>query len=674
MTTYYAPDEGFLDGKRPSIEDLRGELRTLRRKCRELEKKASAGADTHYRALSEFLPDFVFVIGRDGRVLYVNNSAAEFIGMSPDKITGMKHSDLFPAEISRQQWSAIENVFKTGEPHQDEITFSYPQGQRRQETHLFPVRDDEGEVGSVLGVCRDVTGVRNTQKALRQSESLFGAVFDSASDPILLVDDSGRFVAANPAASQMLQLQKDELLRITMWDLVPDGIANPMHSEWTTALQKGSGKWGVTLKLLNGTESPCRCYMRVGVVPGLNMLVLTQVAPAGECPPVQVPSETAAFFDLLEGVDAAIWSYDSAFNLIAFNHAFAKGLEQSTGHSPKPGDSLKSISPGEEQWAIWHKILERPLFGESYQFTRALPLPGSEIIAEFRFKPMRTTEGEIAGAVGFVTALTDLKQAEKALEASETRYRDLVDSMSSGVAILEAIDDAKDFLVLDLNQSAQRILKLGRQEAVGRPMTALFPALSGTGLLEALAKGWRTGRHESIPEFLYSDGRVEFWASNSIHRIPSGDLAFVFDDVTARKRAEEEKRSGEEMFRAVFEESPDSIGVFDAEGRLVNANSAALSFLGVPRVEDIAGMEIFSTPPLSPALKDKVLGGETVHFQAPIDFDMARAMGVFNSSRTGIRYLDVTIAALRDQSGGLQGYILHTTDETEQVRRRTRPP
>jgi two-component system cell cycle sensor histidine kinase/response regulator CckA len=665
MTTFYAPDEGFLDGKRPSIEDLRSELRALRRRCRELERKASAGAEPHYKALSESIPDVVFAIGLDGRVLYVNNSAADFIGMSADKIVGMRHSDLFPAEIARQQWLSIEEVLKTGEPRTEELSFAYPQGQRRQETRLFPIKDDSGQIGSVLGVCRDVTGVRNAQKALRQSESLFGAVFDSSSDSILLVDDSGRFVAANPAATQFLELQRDELLRITIWDIVPDGISSPMHSEWTTALQKGSGRWGVALRLLNGNNLQCRCYMRSGVVPGLNMLVLTPAAPVGECATAQVPAETAPFFDLLDGIDDGMCAYDNSLNIIAFNQAFAKNMEQAFGRYPVKGDSFKAFSPDEHAWSEWQRNLERPLLGEAFQMRLPLSIAGSDLTMEFRFKPLRTVEGEIAGAVVIGTPLTELKQAEKALEESEIRYHGLVDSMSSGVAVMEAVDDAKDFRFIDLNVSAQKILKVDRKDVLGRTMTSIFPALPGKQLMEAMARVWRTGRPEQLPELFYSDGRLELWATNSLHRMPSGDLALVFDDVTASKQAEEEKRAGQEMFRAVFEESPDSIGIFDAEGRLVDANAAALRFLGVPRVEDVSGLDLFSTPPLNPALKEKALSGETVHFQAPVDFDLARAMGAFNSSRTGIRYVDVTIAVLRNSSGGLQGYILHTSDETD---------
>jgi|GEM_PF-446724 len=665
MATCCVPDEGFLDGKRPSIDDLRSEIRALRRRCRELERKATDGGGLHYKTISEVLPDFVFVIERDGKVAYANHIAAEFLGIPADRIEGMKHAELFPPDVARQQWSSIEKVFSSGQPHQEEMTFSYVQGQRRQETRLFPIRDDSGETSAVLGICRDVTGMRNAQKALKQSESLFGAVFESASDAVLLMDDSGRFVAANPSSSEMLGLQKEEILRITLWDLVPEGIGSPMHDDWISTLSKGSGGWAATLRLLDGSDLPCRCHMRVGVVPGLNMLTISPAPPAAECPPPSMPPEAAAMFDLLEGVDASIWSVDPDYRLMAFNASFARGMEASSGHRPRAGDLLRDYSPDEDTWNEWRSIFERALHGESLFFVRNLPLPGEPMPAEFRFRPLRTSEGDIMGAVGLVTALTDVRQAGRALEASERRYRELVESLRSGVAVLQAFNEASDFKFVELNQSASKILDIEREQAVGKALTVLLPSAGDTGLAEALARVWRTGRTEALTDFLYRDGRIEFWAACTIYRIASGDVVLVFDDISDRKKAEEARRSGEELFHAIFEESPDPISLFDAEGRLVRSNSSAVSFLQVAGASDVEGLDLFSSPPLTGDLKERILRGETVHFQIPLDFDLARAMGLFGSSRAGVRYVDATVAPLRDPSGSLQGYVLHTRDETD---------
>jgi PAS domain S-box-containing protein len=57
-------------------------------------------------------------------------------------------------------------------------------------------------------------------------------------------------------------------------------------------------------------------------------------------------------------------------------------------------------------------------------------------------------------------------------------------------------------------------------------------------------------------------------------------------DITDRKRAEEELRSSEERFRLVIEEAPDAILLYDVEhDHLISANKAAERLFGYAREE-----------------------------------------------------------------------------------------
>jgi PAS domain-containing protein len=53
---------------------------------------------------------------------------------------------------------------------------------------------------------------------LQRSERILRAIFGGASDAMLLLDDEGRFVDANPAACALLKLTKPGLLRRDVGD------------------------------------------------------------------------------------------------------------------------------------------------------------------------------------------------------------------------------------------------------------------------------------------------------------------------------------------------------------------------------------------------------------------------------------------------------------------------
>ena len=78
-------------------------------------EQALRESEQRYRSLSEASPDIIFMIDRNDRVTYVNNTAAEMVGVPPTEIIGRERGCLFPGDISVQQRQAIGKVFETGE-------------------------------------------------------------------------------------------------------------------------------------------------------------------------------------------------------------------------------------------------------------------------------------------------------------------------------------------------------------------------------------------------------------------------------------------------------------------------------------------------------------------------------------------------------------------------------
>src|SRR5438874_1512216 len=74
---------------------------------------------------------------------------------------------------------------------------------------------------ALIGIGLDVTERRRAEEALAESRRRYQAIFENALDAILLMDDAGLFVDANPAAWELLGYGREELVRMYLWDITP---------------------------------------------------------------------------------------------------------------------------------------------------------------------------------------------------------------------------------------------------------------------------------------------------------------------------------------------------------------------------------------------------------------------------------------------------------------------
>ena len=135
--------------------------------------------------------------------------------------------------------------------------------------------------------------------------------------------------------------------------------------------------------------------------------------------------------------------------------------------------------------------------------------------------------------------ISDRYEAEHAILANETRFRELFNNMSSGVAVYEAKNiGADDFVFVDFNRAAERIEKIRKEQVIGRSLLEVFPGARECGFLPVLQRVWQTGRPEHHPISLYKDNRLTGWRENYLYKLPSGEVVAIFEDATARKQAE----------------------------------------------------------------------------------------------------------------------------------------
>lgn len=168
---------------------------------------------------------------------------------------------------------------------------------------------------------------------------------------------------------------------------------------------------------------------------------------------------------------------------------------------------------------------------------------------------------------------------------SEERYRFLFNHMRSGAVIYQAVDEGRDFTIVDFNVAAEKIEKIGRDQVTGKRITEAFPGVKEFGLFEVLQRVWTTGKAEHHPVSQYRDNRIFGWRENYVFKLSSGELGVIYDDVTDQKQVEEELRRKQALLETIVNNIPDIICLKDGAGRWLLANDYDLDLFQLAGVD-----------------------------------------------------------------------------------------
>ncbi len=133
----------------------------------------------------------------------------------------------------------------------------------------------------------------------------------------------------------------------------------------------------------------------------------------------------------------------------------------------------------------------------------------------------------------------------------------------------------------------------------------------------------------------------------------------------AHKQAEEALQESEERYHAVYDQSPIAIELYDANGVLIHVNPKCLSLFGIDDMQVLGGFSLFTDPNIDDEHKAKLLQGETIHYQAPFDFEKVKTMNLYPTSREGVIWLDVLITPMRSRADSITGFLVQIQDATE---------
>ncbi|MFH1852686.1 MAG: PAS domain S-box protein [Candidatus Neomarinimicrobiota bacterium] len=184
-----------------------------------------------------------------------------------------------------------------------------------------------------------------------------------------------------------------------------------------------------------------------------------------------------------------------------------------------------------------------------------------------------------------VRDITDRVASEREMRESEMKYRSVAQSASDAI-----ISASYDGIIVSWNMAANKLFGYSESETLGQRLDLIIPERYRQRHQKAVDRYLKTGRPQLSGRTVELAGLHKYGSEIPIELSLSswelvGDIYFtsIIRDISERIKATEALQESEEKFRALFEESRDTIFISTPEGWLVDINQAGLDLFGYSR-------------------------------------------------------------------------------------------
>ena len=244
------------------------------------ERKEAEEKLNMYTLIAGHITDAVIITDARGLTTWVNESFIRKTGYTLEDMYGLAPGDVLqgPATetLSKQE---MHDAVAEGRPFHVEITNYTKAGKPYHvEIKADPYYRSDGKLLGFIAIQPDITHRKKEEdRRIRESWARFHAIFENSINAILLANDEGKLVDANPAACHISGYSREELRRFGVRDLVYDTSKLTSTDDWETFLTHGKMQGTVAIKTKEGDLKILDFRAVADILPGLHLSILSDM-------------------------------------------------------------------------------------------------------------------------------------------------------------------------------------------------------------------------------------------------------------------------------------------------------------------------------------------------------------------------------------------------------------
>ena len=520
-------------------------------------------SETLLNAVLASSPVGIAVLDRDLRYIHINEALAAINGLPLSEHLGRTFWEVLPAWAPKFA-PILQQVMETKEPllNQEISGETNPPGVYRYAlVNYYPVYLPDGEVVGVGVTSMDVTKLKQIEQALRESESRFRRMADSAPVFIWMSGLDGHCTYHNQPWLEFVGQTLEEALT-NGW---PNGIhPDDLQPCLDTYMAAFKVRQSFTIEYRHrGKDGEYHWLFDTGVPLFNDDNSFLGYIGSG----IDITDRKRAMEALrdalqklnfhVENTPLGVIERDRNFRITRWSHSAEKIFGWQADEVI--GKDLRTVH--EDDLEALQNIRSRLLNGEethNIAYNRNYTKDGSIIYCEWYKSALRDDDGNLVSILSLVLDVTERHRAEQALRESEQRFRIAQELSLDAFTILNSVRNTTgeiiDFEWRYVNPKAGEILNHSPDYLLGKKLLDVLPGnKTNSELFERYVEVVDSGNPHDI-EIPYNAEGISGWFRNMAVKIGDG-IAISFSDISQRKRNEVERMQLLERERIAREEA-----------------------------------------------------------------------------------------------------------------------
>ncbi|WP_461201386.1 PAS domain S-box protein [Anoxybacillus sp. TBDG-1] len=229
--------------------------------------------ETLFKDLFNRAGDSIVIFDGQGRFIDANPSFCASVNITKEELFKLSIQAFIPIEY-HDLFAQLLVTLKRNGTVSSELPFILGDGMQK----LFELTLTANiHSGFFMAIMRNVTEKRNMEMNLQRSEERFRAIFEQAHEAILICDDFGNILRANPAASRTFELPLHDLVHANLMQFV-DPKSKKVRHVLRQFFRHGEIRDELTFHMPNGEKKQLEFASKKGVINGYHLTIFRNVS------------------------------------------------------------------------------------------------------------------------------------------------------------------------------------------------------------------------------------------------------------------------------------------------------------------------------------------------------------------------------------------------------------